>query len=332
MWGSSGGVCFLRRNMRVQSMLAKDSVSKRINSENSMSFAEFAYQCLQSNDFLHLHQRFGCICQVGGSDQWGNITSGIDFVKRVTSHVPLFECFPLVCAWHHRAAADQQPGPQVRQIGGQRRLDRQDADVERTADRPLLRSTTSTSSSCAPTTRICRRCFAYSPTSRRSASTSCWRSTRSVRRRGRRRRCSQVAQRRRVDAEEVMIATRSQEDLRRAKLCAELLFGERDDLTVEMLRDVMDELPLTTLSAQEMLGKPVTDFLVAMQFADSKSESMALCLLVEAAKRLIAGGGVRLNGKVVQQPSHVVNKSDLLDGCILPLRVGKRTRKFAILH
>ena len=52
-----------------------------------------------------------------------------------------------------------------------------------------------------------------------------------------------------------MIATRSQEDLRRAKLCAELLFGERDDLTVEMLRDVMDELPLTTLSAQEMLGK-----------------------------------------------------------------------------
>lgn len=80
---------FLRdvgKNMRVQSMLAKDSVSKRINSENSMSFAEFAYQCLQSNDFLHLHQRFGCICQVGGSDQWGNITSGIDFVKRVTSH------------------------------------------------------------------------------------------------------------------------------------------------------------------------------------------------------------------------------------------------------
>ena len=96
---------------------------------------------------------------------------------------------------------------------------------------------------------------------------------RSVRRGERRRLCSQVAQWVGVDAEEMMITTRSEEDLRRAKLCAELLFGERDDLTVETLRDVMDELPLTRLSAREMLGKPVTDFLVAMQFADSKSDS-----------------------------------------------------------
>lgn len=58
------------RNMRVQSMLAKDSVNKRIHSENSMSFAEFAYQCLQANDYLYLHKNYGCICQIGGSDQW----------------------------------------------------------------------------------------------------------------------------------------------------------------------------------------------------------------------------------------------------------------------
>ena len=74
--------------MRVQSMLAKDSVNKRIHSENSMSFAEFAYQCLQANDYLHLHKNYGCICQIGGSDQWGNITSGIDLIKRTTNHVP----------------------------------------------------------------------------------------------------------------------------------------------------------------------------------------------------------------------------------------------------
>lgn len=72
----------------MQSMLAKDSVNKRINSENSMSFAEFSYQCLQSCDFLHLHKEYNCVCQIGGSDQWGNITSGIDLVKRVTNHVP----------------------------------------------------------------------------------------------------------------------------------------------------------------------------------------------------------------------------------------------------
>lgn len=77
------------RNMRVQSMLAKDSVTRRISSENSMSFAEFAYQCLQSNDYLHLHRDYGCMCQIGGSDQWGNITSGIDLVKRITNDVSL---------------------------------------------------------------------------------------------------------------------------------------------------------------------------------------------------------------------------------------------------
>ena len=76
---------FTYRNMRVHSMLAKDSVQKRIHSENSMSFAEFSYQCMQANDYLHLNRNYGCICQIGGSDQWGNITSGIDFVKRVTN-------------------------------------------------------------------------------------------------------------------------------------------------------------------------------------------------------------------------------------------------------
>ena len=288
---------FLRdvgKNMRVQSMLAKDSVSKRINSENSMSFAEFAYQCLQSNDFLHLHQRFGCICQVGGSDQWGNITSGIDFVKRVTSHSVHGITVPLLTnSQGHKFGKSEGNAVWIDKTRTSNHdfyqffLRTDDVDLP-----SLLRVLTD-----IPQERIDELLAEHA-------------------------KCPEKREAQTVLAEEVMIATRSQEDLRRAKLCAELLFGERDDLTVEMLRDVMDELPLTTLSAQEMLGKPVTDFLLAMQFADSK----------KAAKRLIAGGGVRLNGKVVQQPSHVVNKSDLLDGCILPLRVGKRTRKFAILH
>lgn len=76
--------------MRMQSMLDKDSVNIRINSGSSMSFAEFSYQCLQSCDYLHLHQKYGCMCQIGGSDQWGNITSGIDLVKRVVNTVVFF--------------------------------------------------------------------------------------------------------------------------------------------------------------------------------------------------------------------------------------------------
>lgn len=126
--------------MRVQSMLAKDSVSKRINSPNSLSFAEFAYQCLQANDFLHLHKQYGCVCQIGGSDQWGNITSGIDFVKRKTGDVSLF-AFGESNAGGSRdygSAADEQQRPKVWQVGGKRDLDQQIEDLKRTRNNNAL--------------------------------------------------------------------------------------------------------------------------------------------------------------------------------------------------
>jgi len=63
-------------------MLARDSVKSRLNSEEGCSFTELAYQTLQAYDFLHLHREHGCILQLGGSDQWGNITAGIDLIRR----------------------------------------------------------------------------------------------------------------------------------------------------------------------------------------------------------------------------------------------------------
>jgi tyrosyl-tRNA synthetase len=63
-------------------MLAKDSVRSRVQSEHGISFTEFSYMLLQANDFWHLHQAMGCEVQVGGSDQWGNITAGIDLIRR----------------------------------------------------------------------------------------------------------------------------------------------------------------------------------------------------------------------------------------------------------
>jgi tyrosyl-tRNA synthetase len=63
-------------------MLAKESVKKRLESENGISYTEFSYMTLQAYDFLHLHDAHGCTLQVGGSDQWGNITAGIDLIRR----------------------------------------------------------------------------------------------------------------------------------------------------------------------------------------------------------------------------------------------------------
>src|SRR4029434_518749 len=67
----------------VNYMLAKESVKRRIESEDGISYTEFSYSLLQAYDFLVLYDRLGCTLQMGGSDQWGNITAGMDLIRRV---------------------------------------------------------------------------------------------------------------------------------------------------------------------------------------------------------------------------------------------------------
>ena len=77
---------FLReigKHFRVGTMLKKDAVSARLNSEAGISYTEFSYQILQGLDYLELYRQYGCVLQTGGSDQWGNLTSGTDLVRKV---------------------------------------------------------------------------------------------------------------------------------------------------------------------------------------------------------------------------------------------------------
>jgi tyrosyl-tRNA synthetase len=67
----------------VNHMLAKESVRRRVESEDGISYTEFSYLLLQAYDFLVLHDRYGCNLQMGGSDQWGNITAGLDLIRKV---------------------------------------------------------------------------------------------------------------------------------------------------------------------------------------------------------------------------------------------------------
>ena len=76
---------FLRdigKHFRVGTMIKKDAVSTRLNSDEGISYTEFSYQILQGLDFRQLYLQYGCVLQTGGSDQWGNLTSGVDLVKR----------------------------------------------------------------------------------------------------------------------------------------------------------------------------------------------------------------------------------------------------------
>lgn len=80
---------FLRdigRHFSVNRMLSFDSVKSRLDREQSLSFLEFNYMILQAYDFLEINRRYGCILQMGGSDQWGNIVNGVDLTRRVIDH------------------------------------------------------------------------------------------------------------------------------------------------------------------------------------------------------------------------------------------------------
>ncbi len=82
-------VSFLRdigKHFTINAMLAKDSVKTRLEREDGLSFTEFSYMLMQSYDFLHLYRTHNCVLQTGGSDQWGNITAGVELVRRVTGN------------------------------------------------------------------------------------------------------------------------------------------------------------------------------------------------------------------------------------------------------
>lgn len=93
-------IAFLRDvaiNFRVPQMLAKESVKKRLEaSEGALTFTEFSYQILQGNDFLHLYDTYGCTMEVGGADQWGNITAGTDLVHKMRGRTVFGLTFPLL--------------------------------------------------------------------------------------------------------------------------------------------------------------------------------------------------------------------------------------------
>ena len=96
---SLSAIDFLReigKHFRVGKMLSKEAVSARLNSEHGISYTEFSYQILQGYDFLELFQRYNCTMQIGGSDQWGNLTSGSDLIHKVTGESVHLLSTPLI--------------------------------------------------------------------------------------------------------------------------------------------------------------------------------------------------------------------------------------------
>ena len=90
---------FLRdvgKHVTVNQMVARESVKTRMSSEHGISYTEFSYMLLQANDYAHLHGHEGCELQIGGSDQWGNILSGVDLIRRQKGIAVHALCWPLL--------------------------------------------------------------------------------------------------------------------------------------------------------------------------------------------------------------------------------------------
>lgn len=273
----------------VNYMLGKESVHRRLESEEGISFTEFSYMLLQAYDFLMLHDRHQCLLQMGGSDQWGNITAGMDLIgklRRVQAHGLVF---PLVTS-----AAGKKFG---KTEAGTVWLDPALTSPYRfyqfwfnTDDRDVIGYL---------------KFFTWLSKAEVDEIEQAMRSAPEKR----------AAQLRL--AREVTRLVHGETALAGAERASKALFGEEiSTLTPMELLDVLAEAPCTPLDRSKLgdRGTSIVDLAVLAGLAASKGE----------ARRLIDGGGVYLNNQRIAEAGKLVSLSDALHGRFFVLRRGQR--------
>ncbi|HEX5403657.1 MAG TPA: tyrosine--tRNA ligase [Pseudonocardiaceae bacterium] len=282
-------VDFLRdigKHFRVNRLLAKEAISARLNSEAGISFTEFSYQLLQANDFLELHRRYGCTLQTGGSDQWGNLTSGTDLIHRVVGRSVHALATPLLTRADGTKFGKTEGGaiwldPEMTSPYAffQFWLNSDDRDVV-----SYLKILTELSRD--EIDDLAER------TERQPA--------------------ARAAQR--TLAEHVTRLAHGDDETQRVIAASQALFGRGDlrELSASTLASVMAEAP--TGEARLGDGATVVDLLVTSGLVDSKS----------AGRRTVKEGGAYVNNVKVSDEAWQPTAADLLEGGWLVLRRGKR--------
>jgi tyrosyl-tRNA synthetase len=279
---------FLRevgKHFSVNRMLDREAVSTRL-AGSGISYTEFSYQVLQAFDYLELHRRYGCVLQTGGSDQWGNLTAGVDLIRRVTGDTVHALATPLITRADGSKYGKTESGtvwldPVLTSPYAfyQYFVNVDDADVVTLLKVFSFR------------TREELEALAEAAATRPEE------------------RDAQQAL-----AEELTTLVHGATEAGRALAASRALFGQGElaDLEPETLATALAELSPAVVHAPL---PPVIDLLVTTGLADSRS----------AARRTLAEGGVYLNNRRVSDPAQVPGEADLLDGRWLVLRRGKRT-------
>jgi len=281
---------FLRdvgKHFPVNQMLSREVVRARLES-GGITYTEFSYQILQANDFLELHKRHDCSLQVGGSDQWGNLVSGVDLIRRVTGDSVHALATPLITkpdgtkyGKTEGEAVWLSPELMTPYAFYQFWINRTDAEMP-----GLLRVFSFRSHE---EIEELEREVAERPAARRAQ---------------------------RLLAEEMTALVHGQDELARVQGASQALFGQGDLAALDelTLSAAIAEVPTASLEAGDELP-PVADLMAASGIVASKS----------AARRAIAEGGAYLNNVKVTAEDAVPTAADLLHGRFLILRRGKRT-------
>ena len=284
------------KHITVNYMMAKDSVQKRLNGEarDGLSFTEFTYQLLQGYDFLHLYQAHGVKLQLGGNDQWGNMTTGTELIRRTLGQDA--EAYCLTCPLITKADGKKFGKTESGNVWLDRNrttpyafyqfwLNVSDDDAERyikiftSLDKPTIDSLVAEHRE-DPGRRVLQKRL----------------------------------------AEEVTTMVHSQADLDMAIAASNILFGKATreslaSLDEATLNDVFKDVPHYTLD-KALLGGPAVDLFCQdnMQIFPSKSEM----------RKLVKGGGVSLNKEKVTAFDQSVTAADLIDGKYLLVQKGKK--------
>ena len=281
---------FLRdigKHFPVNRMVSRESVAARLDA--GISYTEFSYQILQAMDFLELHRRFGCRLQAGGSDQWGNLTAGVDLIRRVTGERVHALATPLI------TKAD---GTKY----GKTEDDAVWLDPEMTSPYAFYQFWFNQAD-----TDVIRLLKVYSFRSQDELE--------ELEKQTAERPAARVAQR--ALAGELTVLVHGDGELARVEAASRALFGQGDlrDLDERTLAAALAEVPSAEAPLADGALPPVSELLAQTGLVPSKS----------AGRRTVAEGGAYINNRKVTDPEETVGAADLLFGQWVVLRRGKRS-------
>jgi tyrosyl-tRNA synthetase len=285
-------ISFLRdtgKHFTVSSMLQKESVSRRIESAEGLSYTEFSYLVLQAYDFLQLFDRFGCVLQMGGSDQWGNITAGIDLIRKLRGKKAHGLVWPLM-----KTAAGTKFG---KTETGTVWL-----DATRTSPFRFYQFWLNTDDRDAVTYL---KFFTFLD---REAVEALEKATKAA---------PERRDAARTLAREVTALVHGQDQVTRAEHASALLFGENiTELKPDDVLAVFDDVPSTEMPGEDFGGEGlgVVELVMRVALAPSKGE----------ARRLVQSGGIYVNNRRLSDPQARVGREAAIGGRLILLRKGQR--------